>query len=126
MRVSRFTFIRNGVKLGYPFIESIKSALPLYDEIVVVCGDCSDDTRDRIAAIGDPRIRIIDTVWSAAMRTKGYVFAQQKMIGQFSCSGDWAFYIEGDEVLHEDDVDIVRAAMARHLDNPRVEALYFD
>src|SRR5262249_29728801 len=68
----------------------------------------------------------IDSVWSAAMRTKGYVYAQQKMIGQFNCSGDWAFYIEGDEILHEDDVETVRAAMARYLPDPRVEALYFD
>jgi glycosyltransferase involved in cell wall biosynthesis len=126
MRVSCFTFIRNGVRLGYPFVESIRSALPLCDEFIVVCGDCSDDTRDRIAAIGDPRIRIIDSVWSAAMQTKGYVFAQQKMIGQFNCSGDWAFYIEGDEILHEDDVETVRAAMERHHGDPRVEALYFD
>src|SRR5262249_51499470 len=61
-----------------------------------------------------------------SMRTKGYAYAQQKMIGQFNCSGDWAFYIEGDEVLHEDDLDTVRSAMAKHLDDRRVEALYFD
>jgi hypothetical protein len=126
MRISCFTFIRNGVRLGYPFVESIRSALPLCDEFIVVCGDCSDDTRERIVAIGDPRIRIVDTVWSTAMRTKGYVLAQQKMIGQFNCSGDWAFYIEGDEILHEDDLETVRDAMERHYGDPRVEALYFD
>ena len=32
MRVSGFTFIRNGTMLGYPFVESIRSALPLCDE----------------------------------------------------------------------------------------------
>jgi hypothetical protein len=62
MRVSCFTFIRNGTKLKYPFVESIRSALPLCDEFIVAVGDCQDDTRERVLAIADPRIRIIDTV----------------------------------------------------------------
>ena len=31
MKVSGFTFLRNGQKLGYPFIASIRSILPLVD-----------------------------------------------------------------------------------------------
>ena len=27
------------------------------------------------------------------------------MIGQYQCQGDWAFYLEGDEVLHEADLE---------------------
>jgi len=48
------------------------------------------------------------------------------MIAQFNCTGDWAFYIEGDEVYHEDDLDKIRASMQTHVDNPEVEALVFD
>jgi hypothetical protein len=48
------------------------------------------------------------------------------MIAQYNCTGDWAFYLEGDEVLHEDDLPAIRAAMEKHLDNPEVEALAFD
>jgi hypothetical protein len=29
------------------------------------------------------------------MQDRGYVYGQQKMIAQFNCTGDWAFYIEG-------------------------------
>ena len=126
MRVSCFTFIRNGTKLKYPFVESIRSALPLCDEFIVAVGDGQDDTRERVLAIGDPRIRIIDTVWNSNMHRQNFVHAQQKMIAHYNCTGDWAFYIEGDEILHEDDVEIVRSAMHRHFDNPKVEALYFD
>ena len=126
MRVSCFTFIRNGTKLKYPFVESIRSALPLCDEFIVAVGDSQDDTRERVLAIGDPRIRIIDTVWNSNMHRQNFVHAQQKMIAHYNCSGDWAFYIEGDEILHEDDVEIVRSTMQRHFDNPKVEALYFD
>ena len=45
------------------------------------------------------------------------------MIAQFNCTGDWAFYLEGDEVIHEQDYAIIRAAMEKHLDDKEVEAL---
>ncbi len=126
MKISGFTFLRNGVVLGYPFEESIRSVLPICDEFVVALGESSDGTRERIEAIGSDKIRIIDTRWNEAMQDRGYVYAQQKMIAQFNCSGDWAFYLEGDEVLHEQDLETIRATMERHLDDPAVEALVFD
>lgn len=124
--VSGFTFIRNGTALGFPFIESMRSLLPLVDEFVVAVGQGSDDSRERIVALGDPKIRIVDTVWNERMQERGFVYAQQKMIAQYSCTGDWAFYLEGDEVLHEADLDRIRASVARHHGNPKVEALVFD
>ncbi|MBL8582201.1 MAG: hypothetical protein JNL61_08250 [Rhizobiaceae bacterium] len=126
MKVSLYTFLRNGVRLGYQFEESIRSALPLADEYVVALGPCDDDTRQRLVAIGDPRIRIIDTTWNEAMRVGGFVYGQQKMLAQANCSGDWAFYLEADEVLHEKDIPAIRAAMETHLGDERVEALVFD
>jgi len=60
------------------------------------------------------------------MHDRGYVYGQQKMIAQFNCTGDWAFYIEGDEVYHEDDLNKIRASMQAHVDDPEVEALVFD
>ena len=126
MKISGFTFIRNGTLLGYPYIESLRSLLPLCDEVVVAIGAGQDDTLERIQAIGDPKIRVIETTWNESMRDRGYVYAQQKMIAQFNCTGDWAFYLEGDEVLHEQDIPILRATLQKHLDNPKVEALVFD
>ena len=48
------------------------------------------------------------------------------MIAQYSCTGDWAFYLEGDEVVHEADLATIRASVERHHSNPEVEALVFD
>jgi hypothetical protein len=50
MKVSGFTFLRNGQKLGYPFVESIRSILPIVDEFVVALGPCEDDTKKNIAS----------------------------------------------------------------------------
>ena len=85
MKISGFTFIRNGTLLGYPFIESICSALPLCDEFVVAVGDSEDDTLARIEAINSNKIRIIRTQWNEAMQDRGFVYAQQKMIAQYNC-----------------------------------------
>jgi glycosyltransferase involved in cell wall biosynthesis len=126
MKVSCFTFLRNAEMLGYPFVESIRSALPLCDEFVVNVGVSEDRTLELVRAIGDPKIRIIESTWNEKMQVKGYVYGQQKNIAHFNCTGDWAFYLEADEVLHEKDLPAIRAAMERHLDDPQVEALVFD
>ena len=124
--ISGFTFIRNGVELGFPFEASIRSLLPLVDEFVIAVGQGSDDTLARVRAIGDPKIRVIETLWNERMADRGFVYAQQKMIAQYACTGDWAFYLEGDEVVHEDDLPAIRASVERHHANPEVEALVFD
>jgi hypothetical protein len=130
MKVSGFTFLRNGQKLGYPFVESIRSILPIVDEFVIALGPCEDDTEKRVREIGDPKIRIIPTQWNERIRSdysvKGFVYGQQKSIALFNCTGDWAFYLEADEVLHENDLPKIRGAMEKHLGDERVEALAFD
>lgn len=124
--ISGFTFIRNGVDLGFPFEASIRSLLPLVDEFVIAVGAGNDDTLARVRAIGSSKIRIIETRWNERMADRGFVYAQQKMIAQFSCTGDWAFYLEGDEVVHEEELSEIRASVNRHHENPEVEALVFD
>ena len=124
--ISGFTFIRNGVKLGFPFEASIQSLLPLVDEFVIAVGQGEDDTLDRVRRLNNPKIKIIETVWNERMSERGFVYAQQKMIAQFSCIGDWAFYLEGDELVHETELDAIRASVDQHHSNSEVEALVFD
>ncbi|BCM24570.1 glycosyltransferase family 2 protein [Methyloradius palustris] len=126
MKVSGYTFIKNGTLLGYPFIESIQSLLPLCDELIVVVGKSEDDTLERVKNIPSDKIKIIETHWNEKMQDRGFVYAQQKMIAQYACTGDWAFYLEGDEILHQQDIETIRASMQKHLKNPEVEALVFD
>lgn len=126
MKVSGFSFLRDGIKLGYPFVESIRSALPVVDEFIVAVGKSDDGTLERLQALREPKLRLVETTWNEQCRSHGFVYGQQKMIAQYNCTGDWAFYLEGDEVLHEDDLDSLHRAMAHYLDDPAVEALAFD
>jgi len=126
MKVSAFTFIKNGHILGYPFIESINSILSIVDEFVINVGESEDDTLLLINSIKNPKIRIIQSKWSDNMKHSGYVYGQQKMIAQFNCTGDWLFYIEGDEVYHENDLEKIQNSMKLYLNDSNVEALVFD
>lgn len=126
MVVSGFTFVRNGSILGYPYIESINSLLMVCDEVVVAVGSSDDDTLEKIQAIQNPKLKIIPTSWNEKMTDRGYTYAQQKMIAQFNCTGDWAFYLECDEIIHEKDVPLIRAQMAKYLNDLEVESLVFD
>ncbi|QTR44863.1 glycosyltransferase family 2 protein [Thiothrix litoralis] len=126
MKVSACTFIRNGQILGYPFVESIRSVLPIVDEFVIAVGQSDDDTLSILKSLNEPKLRLIETVWNENMRAKGYVYGQQKMLAQFACTGEWIFYLEADEVLHENDLPIIQASMQQYLHDDRVEALIFD
>ena len=73
MKVSAFTFIKNGQILGYPFLQSIQSILPIVDEFVINVGESEDDTLEMIKSLKDNKIRIINSKWNDEMRDRGYV-----------------------------------------------------
>ena len=123
MKVSAFTFIKNGQILGYPFIQSIQSILPIVDEFIINVGESEDDTLNLVRQMNNNKIRIIQSKWNDNMNDRGYVYGQQKMIAQFNCTGDWAFYIEGDEIYHESDLKRIKDSMALYLNDSNVEAL---
>jgi len=126
MKISAFTFIKNGQILGYPFVQSIKSVLPIVDEFIVNVGYSEDDTLDQVKSIKSSKIRVIESSWNSSMTDSGYVYGQQKMIAHYNCTGDWAFYVEGDEIYHENDLEKIKKSMFLYLNDSNVEALVFD
>lgn len=128
MFVSGFTFIRNAVKFDYPAEASIRSLLPLVDELVVCLGNSEDTTSLLIDRINSPKIRIVHSVWNDSLREGGKVLAVEtnKALDAVSPDADWCIYLQADEVIHENDYPAIRKAMEDHLDNASVEGLLFD
>lgn len=127
--VSGFTIVRNAIKLDYPFRESVRSLLPLVDELVINCGDSSDGTRDLCAALeheSDGKIRVIDSVWQTAQQAGGYQLKHQSDRALAECRGEWCLYIQADECLHEEDYPAIRHAMKVADERPEVDGLVFD
>ena len=127
MKVTGFTFICNAVKNDYPIIEAIQSILPVCDEFVVAVGKSEDETLSLIKNINSPKIRIIETVWDNSLREGGKTFAIEtdKAYAAISDDTDWAFYIQGDECVHEKYLSVIKKAMEDNLDDKKVEGLLF-
>lgn len=52
-------------------------------------------------------------------------YARQTDIAKSYCTGDWLFYLQCDEVLHEKYHPVVMAACKKYNDNPEIEGLLF-
>jgi len=126
VRISGFTFIRNGNALGYPFAASIQSLLPLCDEMIVNVPRSTDGTLESIRAINDPKIRVLESEWDETRRQAGLALSHHTNLALQECTGDWCVYIQADEVLHEDTLPAMRAAMEREQAHPAVEGLLVD
>ncbi|MFC1561633.1 glycosyltransferase family 2 protein [candidate division KSB1 bacterium] len=126
MKISGFTFVRNALKFDYPIVEAITSILPVCDEMIVNVGNSEDGTLDLIRSIRSDKIRITESVWDESLRTGGRILAQQTNIALRECTGDWCFYIQGDEILHEDYIPIVKSSAENYLNDSRVEGLLFN
>jgi glycosyltransferase involved in cell wall biosynthesis len=125
LKISGFTIASNAIRFDYPVAESIKSILPIVDEFIVNVGPDEDGTVSLIKSIGDPKIKIIRSQWNPNLDTGGYLFAQQTNIALFNCAGRWAFYLQADEVVHEDDLLLIMECVDRYLEDDRVEGLAF-
>lgn len=127
MKVTGFTFIKNAIKYDYPIVEAIQSILPLCDDFVVAVGKSDDATLDLIQRISPSKIKIIETVWDETKREGGQVLALEtdKAFQAIANDSDWAFYIQGDEVVHEKYHAVIKENMFKFKDNVHVDGLLF-
>ncbi|MEM9023394.1 MAG: hypothetical protein AAGB22_06615 [Bacteroidota bacterium] len=128
MTISGFSMVRNADRLYYPIVPAIRSILPIVDEFVIAIGqgDEGDKTRELVAAIDDPKVKIIDTVWDIEAFPNGTENAHQTDIAMNACTGDWLFYLQADEVIHEQYLPIIRQRCEALKDRPEVEGLLFN
>ena len=128
IEVSGFTFVRNGVQFDYPFEESMRSLLPVVDELVVVVGKGEDTTLERVRALAaaEPKIQVYESVWDEKLRQGGLILSQQTNLAMSYCRGKWGIYLQADEVLHEADYGNIRAALGVAGQFPEVDGLLFD
>jgi hypothetical protein len=128
MKVWGFTIIRNALKYDFPVVESITSILPLCDEVIVSVGNSEDKTFELIKSINSPKIKIIESTWDDSLSKGGLLLAKEtnKAFDAVSDESDWVIYIQADEVVHENDIPIIKAAMQKWKDNKNMEGLLFD
>jgi len=127
MKVCGFTFIRNAEKFDFPIVEAIQSILPVCDSFVVAVGNSGDKSREIIQKIAPEKMQLVDTVWDENLTKGGAVYAAEtdKAFAAIPDEFDWCFYIQGDEVVHEKFLPVIKKAMQENLENKKVEGLLF-
>ncbi len=128
MLISGFSMVRNATKLYYPVKASIESILPIVDEFVIALGNCDDDdhTLEEIQKIQSDKIKIIHTKWDIKKYPGHSEYAHQTDIAKEHCKGDWLFYLQSDEVIHEKYLPTIKNKCNEFLTNTEVEGLLFD
>lgn len=111
--------------MGYPVLQSIQSLLPLVDEFVIGVGQSDDGTKELIESLSDPKIKIFDSFWDPSKTKGGLMLSEKTNEALDRCSYDWCFYLQADEVVHEQDLALVHAAIQKADRDPRVQGLLF-
>lgn len=127
MKVAGFTIARNVVKYDYPILASIQSVLPLCDHFYIGVGKSDDNTLEVLRAIGSPKIVIFETEWDESLFKGGKIlaFETNRVIDLIPREFDWLFYIQADEVVHENDHEEIKSQMQLHASNANVDGLLF-
>lgn len=128
MKVTGFTIIRNAIKYDYPVVEAITSILPVCDEFLVSVGNSEDETLELIKKINSPKIKIMGSVWDDKLREGGKLLSIEtnKAFDAIDKTTDWCFYIQSDEVVHENYLDAIKKGMEQYKDDNSVDGLLFN
>lgn len=101
-----YQFLRNGEEYAYPWRESLLSAYPVADEIVVAECFSSDATWKELQefASDKPKIKLLRHRWVTN-------FKELAHIGNFCIANtktSWHWQLQADEVIHEDSYEEIR------------------
>jgi glycosyltransferase involved in cell wall biosynthesis len=122
--ISGYTTVFNASSQDYPFEESISSMLQFCDEVCVVDGGSTDDTKSKLFALqlknltitnqshslddngfiveSRLKVKVVERDWS---HPRFAVFdGLQKAEARAMCTKDFCWQMDSDEVVHEDDV----------------------
>ena len=128
MKISGFTFVKNADKLYIPVKEAILSVLPICDEFIIVVGDNDEDDRtdEILKEINSDKLKIYRTVWDIKAFPQNTEFARQTDIAKSHCTGDWLFYIQADEAVHEQDLTAIKQACQDNLEDLNVDGFVLE
>lgn len=112
--------------MDYPFDAALASALAVCDEAVVIVGQSEDATRDWVYALqnehGRDRVHVQETIFQFDLGWQERWWNEAQALTR----AEWLWFIDADELVHEDHHDRVRQALASEADliNVRFVHLY--
>lgn len=109
MKISLYTFVKDGLYFDFHVVDMLKQHLDLADEIIVNEGYSTDGTYEAVKDI-DPKIRIVRNEWDRSdPKTWRKKFVDQT---RQLCTGDWCIMIDADEFIPEWEFPRMRDVLA--------------
>ncbi len=121
--ISGLMVVRNAVKLGYPLYFSVKSIIGVCDEFVISEGFSEDSTMNilrELQAEYPSKVRIVHHIWKPS--SAGETIAEVTNNAMAACDYDWIYYIQADEIVHEDNLRFI-GSVPRMFD--RYKSIFF-
>jgi hypothetical protein len=107
--IAGFTVVLNGLENGYPFVEAIRSALELCEEVTVSEGFSRDGTYEVLARLAqeEPRIRLRRDRWDTSGRA-GAPFRNILNTVRRDLTSEVIYQFDANDILPPEDVSLLR------------------
>ncbi len=101
--------LKNVLKTGYPFVESIAASLPACDEFLISEGYSTDGTFEVVEKISklNKKVKFFRQEWPNIKKYN--VIAEVTNSIRAKCSYDYIFSIQANEIVHERSVEFIKA-----------------
>lgn len=110
--ISSYIIVRDGIKYGFPFEKCIEHALKVSDEVVVVDGESTDGTKEKLIewAAREPKLKFYHHGWDFDNPT---LFGDEKTFARRKCTGNWLIQLDADEMIVEPTPGAIRRLIER-------------
>ena len=107
--ISGFIVLRDVLKQGYPFVESIAAILPVCDELLISEGYSTDGTYEIVEklALLNKKIKVIRQKWPTAKKYS--IISEVTNAIRTKCSYEYILSIQANEILHENNIEFIKA-----------------
>lgn len=101
--------IRNGISSGYPFIEAIKSALPMADEFLISEGYSTDGTYEVLERCfqGEEKIKLYRNKWDEKS-VNGSALTNALNNIRYKCKYEYIFEVDANEIIPSESLKIIK------------------
>lgn len=120
--ISGFMIVKDVLKQGYPFVESIASALPICDEFLISDGYSTDGTYEvvkRIASL-NPKVKVNRKKWPDKKNSTVLTDVTNEL--RRKCRHEYILSIQANEIIHEQSAPFIKALPTMF---PKVETFSF-
>jgi len=124
MKVSGLVILSQPENLCYPYLESIRSFLPVVDEMVIVMDILNEDgSREKVEELGE-KIRIVSSAFD--LENWGWIsYGIMRTTGYQACKGDIVMMFDADGILHENEQEKLRDGLKNLFMTPNHVSYYW-